>query len=110
MKFILVFNGAIGCKLGPNSISAPEFLAHQCRELIPFPMNRAAKRLGNGPGAPPTAGAVPHTGMDSSQGRAIATPTPRRNALREVRRTTAAMDCEARIFFYLVGTSARPRA
>src|SRR5206468_3779901 len=82
-KFIRVFNGAIGSRLLPSSISAPEPFAHQCLELIPLPMNNAAKRLGNGPGVPSFAGSAPQTEIDSSHGRAIATPTPRRNVRRE---------------------------
>ena len=38
-----------------------------------------------GTSVPSAAGAEPQTGIDSSQGRAIATPTPRRNVRREVR-------------------------
>src|SRR5215510_477623 len=80
MKFIFVLNGALGSRLLPNCMSAPAPLAHQCFELMPLPMKRAAKRLGNGPSA---AAGLPQTGMDSSQGRAMATPTPRRKVRRE---------------------------
>src|SRR5258706_4069595 len=83
MKFIFAFNGAIGSRLLPSSIPAPDPFAHQCCELMPLPMNNAAKRLGNGPGVPSFAGAAPQTGIDSSHGRAMATPTPRRNLRRE---------------------------
>src|SRR5438552_3358486 len=91
MKFIFVFNGSIDCRLLPNSISAPEPLAHQCCELIPLPMNNAAKRFGNGLDAASRAGPAPQTGIDSSHGSAIATPTPRRNVRREARLQVAIM-------------------
>src|SRR5436190_7763027 len=84
MKFIFLFNGAIGSRLLPSSMFAPEPFAHQCFELMPLPMNNAANRFGNGPGVPSLAGSAPQTGIDSSHGRAIATPTPRRNVRREV--------------------------
>ena len=56
---------------------------------MPLPMNKVAKRFGKGPGVPAFAGAAPQTGIDSSQGRDIATPTPRRKARREVRKRPA---------------------
>src|SRR5436190_14911372 len=82
MKFTFFLNGAIGSRLLPNSMSAPEPFAHQCFELMPFPMNSAAKRFGKGPGVPSFNASVPQTGIDSSHGSAIATPTPRRNLRR----------------------------
>src|ERR1043166_2326333 len=60
-------------------MSAPDPFAHQCCELIPLPMNNVAKRLGSGPGRVLFEGVAPHTGIDSSQGSAMVTPTPRRN-------------------------------
>src|SRR5437773_8708327 len=84
-KFILVLSGAIGSRLLPNSMSAPDPFAHQCFELTPLPINNAAKRLGNGPGVSFVTGAAPQTGIDSSQGSAMATPVPRRNVRREIR-------------------------
>src|SRR5882672_2419280 len=99
MKFILLFNGAIGSRLLPNSMSTPAPFAHQCFELMPLPMNNAAKRLGNGPGVPSFADSAPQTGIDSSQGRAIATPTPRRKRRREVRRWSDFIELELRLQF-----------
>src|SRR5262245_33738311 len=83
MKFILAFSGAIGSRLLPSCMSVPAPLAHQWLALMPQPMNKAAKRLGHGAGTPPFGGAEPQTGIDSSHGRAIVTPTPRRNVRRE---------------------------
>src|SRR5258706_3003993 len=42
---------------------------------MPLPMKSTAKRLGNGPAAPP---GLPHAGNDSIHGSAIVTPMPRR--------------------------------
>src|SRR5438876_332167 len=95
MKFIFVFSGAIGSRLLPSSISAPEPLAHQCLELIPLPMNNAAKRLGKGPEVGSLDGSMPQTGIDSSHGRAIATPTPRRNLRREVCGPMLLIECRS---------------
>src|SRR5262245_36584860 len=85
MKFIFDFSGVIGSRLFPNSISVPDLLAHQCFELMPFPMKTAAKRFGNGPVGSFEIEGAPQTGMDSSHGNAIATPAPRRNLRRESR-------------------------
>jgi hypothetical protein len=62
---------------------APEPFAHQWSELMPQAMNRAANRFGHAAGESPVMGAAPQTGTDSSHGRAIVTPTPRRNIRRE---------------------------
>src|ERR1700733_3004096 len=67
--FSFVLNGASGWRLLLSSIVWPEPFAHQLFGLIPLPMNRAAKRLGN-PDAPSTdEDSPPQTGIDSSQGR-----------------------------------------
>src|SRR5688572_17240882 len=51
--------------------------------LMPQPMNRAAKRLGQASGTPAASVvAAPQTGSDSSHGSATATPAPRRNVRR----------------------------
>src|SRR5918998_1543330 len=78
----LVLTGASGSRLLPSCMSAPSPLAHQWLPLIPQPMNRAANRFG-ATGTPPFTGGLPQTGTDSSHGRAIVTPTPRRNVRRE---------------------------
>src|SRR5207248_4183811 len=83
MKFILVLSGAIGSRLLPSSMSAPEPRAHQWSELMPQAMNSAANRLGAAAGASPSIVGAPQTGSDSSHGRAIVTPAPRRNVRRE---------------------------
>src|SRR5436305_1207518 len=50
---------------------------------MPQAMNKVAKRFGHGIGLPLTTGRSPQTGIDSSQGRDIATPAPRRKVRRE---------------------------
>src|SRR5579884_4504274 len=80
---IFPFNGAIGSRQGPSRMSAPEPLAHHCVGLPPQPMNRAANRFGHG-AVPPADALAPHAGIDSSHGRAIVTPAPRRNIRRDV--------------------------
>src|SRR5690349_10155086 len=50
---------------------------------MPLPMNITAKRLGKGPAAPAVSAAAPQTGIDSSHGRAMVTPAPRRKILRD---------------------------
>src|SRR5258708_8727229 len=83
--FILVLNGANGSRVLPNSISAPEPLAHQWLELTPLPQKSAANRLGNAPAGSPSFGvaSAPQLGNDSSHGSDMVTPTPRRNFRRE---------------------------
>src|SRR5579862_4229025 len=51
---------------------------------MPQAMKRVAKRLGQAAGTPAASGAWPHTGIDSSHGRAMATPAPWRKARREM--------------------------
>src|SRR6185437_11436214 len=76
--FSLVFSGASGSRLLLSSISAPAPLAPQWFGLMPLPMNSAAKRWGYfGVAASDSAVSPPQTGIDSSHGSAIATPTPR---------------------------------
>src|SRR4051812_27410751 len=100
MTLILVLIGSSGARLLLSFMFAPLPLAHQWLPLIPLPMNMTAKRWGKAlaaadaalapaPAAPAVAavGAVvvvaPQTGIDSSHGSAMVTPTPRRNVLRE---------------------------
>src|SRR3954469_13876700 len=72
-KFIFAFSGAIGARLLPSSIAAPDPLAHQWSALIPHPMNTAAKRFGNAEAvaaaavapADDAATSPPQTGIDS---------------------------------------------
>src|SRR6185437_1663177 len=65
-----------GSRLLLNCISAPEPFAHQFLGLMPLPMNRAANRRGGEEAAAPEGDSLPQTGIDSSHGRAIVTPTP----------------------------------
>src|SRR5688572_5468164 len=86
-KFILCLSFSMGARLLPSSIWDPEPLADQWSALMPQPMKTAAKRLGGRLAA--AAGTSPQTAVDSSHGRAIATPAPRR----KVRRERAARFC-----------------
>src|SRR5947209_2729458 len=81
----LIFDlrGASGSRHLPSSIAPPEPFAHQWGGLTPQPMYRAANRFGQGSGTSPATVAEPQTGTDSSQGRAMVTPTPRRNVRRD---------------------------
>src|SRR6185295_10164237 len=81
MTLILCFSGSSGARVLLSFMSAPEPSALQLFSLMPLPMNMTPKRFGK------TVGAVvsPNTGSDSSQGRATATPAPRRTARREMR-------------------------
>ena len=80
-----VRSGARGWRLLLSSMSAPAPFAHQFFGLMPLPMNRAANRLGGVAAAVPEAGSLPQTGIDSSQGRAIVTPTPLSKVRRLIR-------------------------
>src|ERR1700720_856025 len=81
ITLILCFSGSSGDRVLLSFMSAPEPSALQLFSLMPLPMNMTPKRFGN------TAEAVgsPKAGSDSSQGRATATPAPRRTARRERR-------------------------
>src|SRR5262245_47015233 len=78
-------NGRSGSSTLPSSMPRPSPRAHHSPLWKPLPANRTANRTGGSgtPGADAT-GLAPHTGTDSSHGRAIVTPTPRRNARREM--------------------------
>src|SRR5215831_6809456 len=80
--FSFVLKGVSGSRLLLSVMSAPEPLAHQWSALMPLPMKRAAKRFGKAGAAPPAAGSPAQTGSDSSHGKAIAAPTPRRRVRR----------------------------
>src|SRR5205085_10475731 len=94
--FSRVRKGARGSRLLPRARSAPAPLAHQWLGLIPLPMNSAAKRLGKA-GVPTEVGSSPQTGRDSSQGRAIATPTPRSMVRRSMGESGNFMDRSPRV-------------
>src|SRR5690349_11945110 len=63
-----------GSRLLLNCMSAPEPFAPQCGGLMPLPMNSDANRFGAADA--PEADSPARNGIDSSQGRAIVTPTP----------------------------------
>src|SRR5262245_26400277 len=91
-------NSDRGSRLLLSSMSEPDPLAHQCLGLMPLPMNRAAKRWGGEEVADDDL--LPQTGSDSSQGRAMVTPTP----VRKVRRVGVfdreGMSCHLSGFFF----------
>src|SRR5256885_1604967 len=82
--FIFVLSGAIGSRDLLSSMSAPDPRAHQWSGLMPHAINRVANRFGKAAAAPAAAGESPQTGTDSSHGKAIATPAPRKNARRVI--------------------------
>ena len=67
----------------PSSIAAPSPFAHHSLLWNPLPEKRQANRTG-GSEAVFFGFSSPQTGADSSQGSAIVTPAPRRNARREI--------------------------
>src|SRR5579884_2672922 len=87
MTFTLDLTGSSGSKHLPSSSDAPSPLAHQFGRLTPLPMNMTANRLANWTAAAPSveaASAPPpiRPASDSSHGKAIVTPTPRRKVRR----------------------------
>src|SRR5262245_3220154 len=78
MTLIFFFNGSSGASVLPNFIASPLPRDHQWFPLMPFPINRTAKRFGN---ADADCAGPPQAGNDSSHGRHIVTPTPRRTVL-----------------------------
>src|SRR5690349_20767827 len=88
MTLTLALMGSSGWRVLPRTIAAPLPVEVQEGGLMPLPMNTTAKRFGNAPApgiaaaAPAAAGASPNTDMDSSHGRAMVTPTPRRKVRR----------------------------
>src|ERR1700736_645069 len=81
MTLILCFSGSSGDRVLLSFMSAPEPSALQLFSLMPLPMNMTPKRFGKAAGAVGS----PNTGSESRQGRATATPAPRRTARREIR-------------------------
>src|SRR3954470_19765094 len=86
MTLSFVLNGSRGWRLWLSSIAAPSPRADQWSGLTPHPMNCTTKRCGNAGGALGSAGVAPQTGTDSSHGRAMQTPAPRRNSRRLIER------------------------
>src|SRR5262245_36497495 len=82
MTLSLWRNGPSGVSVELRSISQSEPDAHQCFGLIPLPTKRAAKRFGKGPADSGAGVALPQTGSDSSQGKVMVTPAPRRKVRR----------------------------
>src|SRR4051812_25265923 len=82
ITLIFFLTGSSGSRLLLSFISAPAPLDHQWFPLIPLPMKTTPKRLGGG-----AAAVAPQTGSDSSHGRAIVTPAPRRKIRRDVFRS-----------------------
>src|SRR5436190_15588864 len=91
--FMRVLNGARGSRLLPSSICSPAPLAHQWLEFTPLPQNKVAMRFGKAAvsvGAGVTS--APQVGSDSSHGKDIVTPTPRRKVRRVMRQRRASLD------------------
>src|SRR5215510_6815093 len=78
MTLILFFNGSSGASVLPSFIASPLPRDHQWLPLMPFPINSTANRFGN---ADTDCAGLPQAGNDSSHGRHIVTPTPRRTVL-----------------------------
>ncbi len=74
--------GRSGSSTLPSSILAPSPLAHHSLLWKPLPENRQANRTG-GSEERPLDLSSPQTGIDSSHGRAMVTPRPRRKVRRE---------------------------
>src|SRR5260370_20522030 len=81
MAVILCFNGSRGARVLLSVISGPAPWASQWSSFTPLPMNRTAKRFGKASGPVEAAKA----GRDSSHGKAMVTPAPRRTVRREIR-------------------------
>src|SRR5262249_42717183 len=80
MTLIFFFNGSSGASVLPSFIVSPLPRDHQWLPLMPFPINSTANRFGNCAADTDRAG-LPQAGNDSSHGRHIATPAPRRTVL-----------------------------
>src|SRR5262249_44852119 len=76
-------NGSRGWRLLLNSIVAPSPFAHQWFGLIPVPINWTTNRFGGKLDAFAPSVVAPQTGRDSSHGKAMTTPAPRRKMRRE---------------------------
>src|SRR5579871_1250564 len=102
--FSLDLKPARGSRLLLRAMSGPVPLAHQWFGLTPLPMKSVANRLGNA-GTLLVAASLPHTGMDSSQGRAMATPTPRRTVRRSMRESVGFMDGSSLSFPWIISAT-----
>src|SRR5688572_18779362 len=76
VTFFLI--GSSGDKLRLSFMSSPDPVAPQWFSLTPLPMKSTAKRLGKG-----ELGVAAKADMDSSHGRAMVTPAPRRTVRRD---------------------------
>src|SRR3954452_16382398 len=82
MTLIFDLSGSSGASDSLSSIPAPAPLAHQRPGLMPVPMNNTAKRWGCAAGVAAEAELMPKPDSDSSHGKAMVTPVPRRKVLR----------------------------
>src|SRR3954469_18666311 len=82
MTLIFALSGSSGANDSLSSIPAPVPLAHQRPGLMPVPMNNTAKRWGGPEVVAAEAELIPKPESDSSHGKAMVTPAPRRNVLR----------------------------
>src|SRR4051794_29507389 len=82
MTLIFALSGSNGARDSLNSIAAPVPFAHQRPGLMPVPMNSTAKRWGCAAVVAAEAAAMPKPDSDSSHGKPMVTPAPRRKVLR----------------------------
>src|SRR3954470_12839999 len=82
MTLVFAFSGSNGASDSLNSIVAPDPLAHQRPGLMPVPMKSTAKRRGCAAVVAAEAELMPKPDSDSSHGKAMVTPAPRRKVLR----------------------------
>src|SRR3954449_10090313 len=112
ITLIFALSGSNGASDSLNSIVAPDPLAHQRPGLMPVPMKSTAKRCGCTAVVAAEAELRPKPDRDSSHGKAMVTPAPRRNVLRPNAffRVRRASDC---VFIMdhlsLAVTCSRPR-
>src|SRR3954471_22151255 len=84
MTLIFALSGSNGARDSLSSIPAPDPFAHQRPGLMPVPMNSTAKRWGGAALVAAEADELrPKPASDSSHGRPIVTPAPRRTVLRD---------------------------
>src|SRR5262245_59596123 len=83
MTLIFALSGSKGASDSLSSIPAPAPLAHQRPGLMPVPMNSTAKRWGCPAVVAAEAELLPKPDSDSSHGKAMVTPAPRRKVLRD---------------------------
>jgi hypothetical protein len=89
MTLTFCLSGSSGASVLPSFMAAPEPSALQWSSLMPFPRNITAKRLGNAEGDGVSASAW----SDSSQGKAMVQPAPRRIARRVTANGDFRFDC-----------------